>query len=157
MSKRTIPVIAAILALAGIAPLAQGATSTHQLKLTVKDVTIDAQGDQPGDRQTTAGLVSGSPVGHAVESINDKVTSATNNGIALAGTITIYTSRGKITATLNIKVIPKTTGGATGTGSANIQGGTGTYSHARGSFTFNGTEKPNSPLFVSHTTGTITY
>jgi hypothetical protein len=157
MIKRTIPVIAAMLAVAGITPLAQGATTTHQLKLTVEDVTINAHGDQPGDRQTTAGLVSGNPFGDAVESINDKVTSATSNGITLTGTLTIYTSRGTITAAIKFKVTPKSAGGATGIGRANITGGTGTYGHARGSFTFSGAEKPNSPLFISHATGTIAY
>jgi hypothetical protein len=37
MIKRTILAIAAVLAVAGIAPLAQGAPTTHQLNLTMKD------------------------------------------------------------------------------------------------------------------------
>ena len=57
--------------------LAQAAPTKRHLKLTIKDATINSQGDGPGDKQSTAGLVSGQPFGHAVESITDKVTSAT--------------------------------------------------------------------------------
>ncbi len=157
MIKRTIPVIAAMLGLAALAPLAQGATATHKLKLTIKDVTINANGDRPSDTQTTAGLVAGDPFGRAVESVNNKVTSASSSGVTLEGTLTIYTTHGTMTAAIQTKVTPTSTGGATGTGSGTITGGTGSYNHAGGSFTFRGAEHPNSPLFIVHAVGTAAF
>jgi hypothetical protein len=66
--KRTVAAIVPILALATTLPLAQAAPAKHPLELTIKDVTINSQGDQVGDKQSTAGLISGNPFGRAVES-----------------------------------------------------------------------------------------
>ena len=115
MLKRTIAVIVAMLAVAITVPLAQAAPTKHHLKLTIKDATINSQGDRPGDKQSTAGLVTGQPFGQAVESITDKVTSATSTTVSFDGTITIYTSQGNLTGSIHIKITPTSTG-ANGTG-----------------------------------------
>ena len=86
-----------------------GALNKHQLKLTIKDATITSQGDRPGNKQTTAGLVSGKPFGNGVESITDKVTARPTTTITFAGTITIYTTHGIITGTIDIKIKPHLT------------------------------------------------
>jgi hypothetical protein len=157
MPTRTVATILALGSLAVAAPIAQGASNQHKIKLTLKDATVTSQGDRPGDRQTTAGLVSGDPIGHGVESITDKVTTVTNTTIAFAGAITIYTNRGTITGTITIKIKPASSGGATGTGNGKITGGTGHYTGAHGTFTFTGAESTSSPVFVSHVSGTVSY
>ena len=157
MLTRTVAIILAMGSIAIAAPIAQGAPNKHQLKLTIKDATITSQGDRPGNKQTTAGLVSGKPFGHAVESITDKVTTVTSTTITFAGTITIYTTHGIIKATIKIKIKPASNGGATGTGTAKITGGTGHYTGAHGTFTFTGAESANSTVFVSHAIGTASY
>ncbi|MFZ0042853.1 MAG: hypothetical protein WAK93_16195, partial [Solirubrobacteraceae bacterium] len=129
----------------------------HQIKLTIKDATITSQGDRPGNKQTSTGLVSGKPFGHSVESIADKVTTVTSTTITFAGRITIYTAHGIINGTIEIKIKPKSSGGATGTGTGTITGGTGSYTGAHGAFTFTGAESANSTVFVSHVTGTASY
>ncbi len=156
MLKRTIAVIVAMLAVAITVALAQAAPTKHHLKLTIKDATINSQGDRPGDKQSTAGLVTGQPFGQAVESITDKVTSATSTTVSFDGTITIYTSQGNLTGSIHIKITPTSTG-ANGTGRGTITHGTGPYRNARGNFTFTGAESANSPLFVSHATGSVSY
>ena len=157
MHRHTVAIIVAIGSIAIAPPIAQAVSNTHQLKLTIKDATISSQGDRPGNQQTTAGLVSGKPLGHAVESITDRVTTVTSSTITFAGTITIYTTHGIINGTIEIKIKPASNGGATGTGSGKITGGTGHYRGAHGSFTFTGAESANSTVFVSHLTGTASY
>jgi hypothetical protein len=157
MPTRTVAVIVALGSIAIAPPIAQGAANKHQIKLTIKDATITSQGDRLGNKQTTAGLVSGKPFGHGVESITDKVTTVTSTTITFAGTITIYTAQGTITGTIKIKIKPASTGGATGTGTGKISGGTGSYTGAHGTFTFTGSESANSTVFVSHVTGTVSY
>ena len=61
MLTRTVAIIVALGSIAIAAPIAQGARHKHQLKLTIKDSTITSQGDRPGNKQTTAGLISGKP------------------------------------------------------------------------------------------------
>jgi hypothetical protein len=157
MLKRCIAVIIPILSLAIAAPLAQAMPKQHQLKLTIKDSTITSQGDSPGNKQNTAGLVSGNPFGRAVESISDKVTNATSTTITFSGTITIYTTQGTVTGTIKFKIIPASNGSATGTGGGKVTNGTGRYKGAHGKFTFTGAEAANSPVFVSHVTGALSY
>jgi hypothetical protein len=157
MPTRTIAIILAIGSSAIAASTAQAAPSRHQLKLTIKDTTITAQGDRPGNKQTSAGLVSGMPFGNGVESISDKVTTATSTTITLVGTITIYTAHGIVNGTITIKVKPTKNGGATGSGTGKFTGGTGHYAGAHGTFTFTGAESANSPVFVSHATGSVSY
>jgi hypothetical protein len=143
--------------LALAAPIAQGASAQHHLKLTIKDATITSQGDRPGAKQTSAGVVSGKPFGQGVESITDKVKAVTRTTITFSGAITIYTTRGIITGTITIRIKPTSSGGATGTGSGNITGGTGDYAGAHGAFTFTGAESANPPVFVSHARGAVSY
>jgi hypothetical protein len=157
MPTRTVATILALGSIAIAAPIAQGAPNEHQIKLTIKDATITSQGDRPGKKQTTAGLVSGKPFGHGVESITDKVTTVTSTTITFTGTITIYTQHGIINGTIKIKIKPASGGGATGTGSGKITGGTGSYTGAHGTFTFTGAESANSTVFVSHVIGTTSY
>jgi hypothetical protein len=157
MLRRAIAVVAPVLSLTLAPPLAHAATTQHALKLTIRDSTISSQGDSPGNRQTTAGLVSGNPIGHGVESISDKVTSATSATIILKGTIAIYTTRGIMTGTIDIHVTPTSNGGATATGDGKITGGSGRYARAHGKFTFAGGESSNSSVFVSHITGTVSF
>ncbi len=157
MLRRAIAVIAPVLALTLAPPLAQAATRQHALKLTIRDSTISSQGDSPGNKQTTAGLVSGNPIGHGVESISDKVTSATSATVTLKGTIAIYTTHGIITGTIDIQVTPTSNGGATATGDGKITGGSGRYAKAHGKFNFAGSERANSSVFVSHVTGTVAF
>jgi hypothetical protein len=157
MPTRTVAIIVALGSLALAAPIAQGAPNNHQIKLTIKDATITSQGDRPDNKQTTAGLVSGKPFGHGVESITDKVTTITSTTITFAGTITIYTTHGIINGTITIKIKPASSGGATGTGTGKITGGTGSYTGAHGTFTFTGAESANSTVFVSHVIGTASY
>ena len=92
MLKRRTAAIIALLSLAVAAPLASAAPTKHQLNLKIQDSTITSQGDRPGNKQTTAGLVSGNPFGQGVESISDKVTKATQTTFTFQGKITIYTS-----------------------------------------------------------------
>jgi hypothetical protein len=143
--------------LAVATPIAQGAPSQHHIKLTIKDATITSQGDRPGDKQTTAGLVSGQPFGHGVESITDKVTTVTSSTITFSGAITIYTARGTVNGTITVTIKPASNGSATGTGSGKITGGTGHYKGAHGTFKFTGAESANVPVFVSHAHGTVSY
>lgn len=157
MLTRTLATIVTLGAIAIAAPIAQGAPTKHKIKLTIKDATITSQGDRPGNKQTTAGLVSGKPFGHAVESITDRVTTVTSTTITFAGTITIYTTHGTITGPIKIKIKPTANGGATGTGTVKITGGTGSYTGEHGTFTFTGAESANSTVFVSHATGTVSY
>jgi hypothetical protein len=157
MPTRTVATILALGSFAIAAPIAQGAPSKHQLKLTIKDATITAQGDRPGNRQTSAGTVSGKPFGHGVESISDKVTTVTSTTITFVGAITIYTAHGSINGTITIKVKPASSGGATGTGSGTITSGAGSYTGAHGAFTFTGAEGANATVFVSHVIGTVSY
>ena len=157
MRTRTVPIILAVGSIAIAAPIAQGATTSHQLKLTIKGVTITSQGDRPGNKQTSAGLVSGKPFGDAVDSISDKVTAVTSTTVTFAGAITIYTTHGTINGPIKIKIKPTAHGGATGTGIVKITGGTGRYTGAHGAATFTGAESANSPVFVSHATGTVSY
>lgn len=157
MLTRTVAIIVALGSIAIAAPIAQGALNKHQLKLTIKDATITSQGDRPGNNQTTAGLISGKPFGNGVESITDKVTAVTSTTITFAGTITIYTTHGTINGKITIKIKPASSGGATGTGTGNITGGTDRYTRAHGAFTFTGAESANSTVFVSHATGTVSY
>lgn len=157
MLTRTVAIIAALGTIGIAAPIAQGARNKHQLKLTIKDSTITSQGDRPGNKQTTAGLVSGKPFGKGVESISDKVTAVTSTTVTFVGTITIYTRHGIINSTITIKIKPAPSGGATGSGTGNITGGTGRYAGAHGAFTFTGAESANSTVFVSHATGTVSY
>jgi hypothetical protein len=156
MPARLVATILALGSIAIAAPIAQGTPNRHQLKLTIKDATITSQGDRPGNKQTTAGLVSGKPFGYGVESITDRVTTVTSTTITFAGTITIYTAHGIINGTITIKIKP-TNGGATGTGTGKITGGTGRYTGAHGTFTFTGAESANSTVFASHVTGTASY
>jgi hypothetical protein len=157
MLRRAITVIVPVLSFAIIGPVAQAAATKHAIKLTIRDSTITSQGDRPGNKQTTAGLVSGNPFGHGVESISDKVASATSTTFKFKGTITIYTTHGNINATINFTVTPASSGGATGTGGGNITGGSGRYIAAHGHYTFTGNEAANSSVFVSHVIGTVTY
>jgi hypothetical protein len=157
MPTRTLATILALGSIAIAAPTAQAAPRTHRFKLTIRDATITSQGDRPGNKQTTAGLVSGNPVRHGVESISDRVTAVTSTTVIFAGTITIYTVHGNINGTIAITIKPTSHGGATGTGSATITSGTGSYTGAHGSLTFTGAESATSALFVSHVTGTVAY
>jgi hypothetical protein len=156
MLRTAIAVIAPLLSLTLAPPPAAAAATQHALKLTIRDSTISSQGDSPGNRQTTAGLVSGDPIGHGVESISDKVTSATSTTVTFKGTIAIYTTHGIMTGTIHIQVTP-TSNGATATGDGKIIGGTGRYTRAHGKFTFAGSESPNSSVFVSRVTGTVSF
>lgn len=157
MLRRAIAVIAPVLSLTLAPPIAQATTTKHALKLLIQDSAITSQGDGPGNRQTTAGLVSGNPIGHGVESISDKVTSATRTRVTFKGTITIYTTKGTMTGTIDIKITPTSTGGATGSGDGRITGGSGRYTGAHGKFTFAGGESSNTPVFVSHVTGAVSF
>ena len=130
MLTRTVAIIVALGSIAIATPIAQGALNKHHLKLTIKDATITSQGDRPGNKQTTAGLIAGKPFGNGVESITDKVTAVTSTTITFAGTITIYTTHGIINGTITIKIKPASSGGATGTGTGNITGGTGRYTES---------------------------
>jgi hypothetical protein len=157
MLKRCVAMIAPILSLAIAVPVAQAAPKSHHLKLTIKDSTITSQGDSPGNKQTTAGLVKGNPFGRGVESISDKVTNATSTAITFNGTITIYTAQGTLTGTVKFKITPAPNGSATGTGSGKITNGTGRYKGAHGKVNFTGAQAANSSVFVSHATGTVSY
>ena len=157
MPTRLVATILALGSCAIAAPIAQGTPNQHQLKLTIKDATITSQGDHPGNKQTTAGLVSGKPLGDGAESITDKVTTVTSSTITFSGTITIYTTHGTISGTITIKIKPASSGGATGTGTGKITAGTGSYTGAHGTFTFTGAESANSTVFVSHLSGTASY
>ena len=157
MLTRAIAVIVPVLSLTLAPPLPQAATTQHALKLTIRDSTISSQGDSPGNRQTTAGLVSGNPIGHGVESISDKVTSTTSATVTLKGTIAIYTTHGIMTGQINIHITPTSNGGATGTGDGKITSGSGRYTKAHGKFTFAGGETPNFSVFLSHVTGTVSF
>ncbi len=157
MPTRTVAIIVALGSIAIAAPIAQAAPNKHHIKLTIKDATITSQGDRPGNKQTTAGLVTGKPFGSGVESITDKITTVTSTTITFAGTITIYTTHGTINGTITIKVKPASSGGATGTGTGKFTRGTGSYAGAHGTFTFTGAESANAPVFVSHAIGTASY
>lgn len=157
MPTRLAAIIVALGSIAIATPIAQGAPNKHQIKLAIKDATITSQGDRPGNTQTTAGLVSGKPFGHGVESITDKVTTVTSTTITFAGTITIYTTHGIIDGKIKVKIKPASSGGATGTGTGKITGGTGRYTGAHGTFTFTGAESAHSTVFVSQVIGTASY
>jgi len=161
MLTRSIAVIAVIATTAVatlIAPLVAGAAPTaHPLRMTINDSTITSQGDRIGNRQTTAGLVAGNPLGNGVESISDKVAKATNTTFTFKGTTTIYTTHGSVSGAITITITPQSSGGATGTGSGTITSGTGRYAGAHGHFTFTGSEGATSSVFSSHATGTISY
>jgi hypothetical protein len=155
MHTRMVATILALGSLAVATPIAQGASDHHHIKLTIRDATITSQGDRPGNKQTTAGVVDGEPLGHGVESITDTVKTVTSTTITFSGAITLYTTRGTITGTIEIKIKPGSSGGATGTGSGTFTGGTGHYRGAHGTFTFTGAELSHSPVFVSHVRGTV--
>jgi hypothetical protein len=157
MRTRSIAIILAAAGIAAAVPAAQGATGKHQLKLTIRDSTIVAQGDRPGDRQTTAGLISGPAFGSGIESISDRVTSASASTFSFAGTITIYSSHGTLDGMITIRIKPQAKGGATGAGTLTITGGSGRYKGARGALTFTGAESARSSVFVSHASGAIVY
>jgi hypothetical protein len=157
MPKRTATVILVLGSIVIVAPIAQGAPNSHQIKLTIKDATITSQGDRLGNKQTTAGLVSGKPIGESVESIRDTVTAATSTTFKFAGTITIYTAHGRLEGTITFKIKPAANGGASGTGNGKFTGGTGSYTGAHGTFTFTGAESANSTVFLSHVVGTASY
>ena len=157
MLTRTLATIVTLGAIAIAAPIAQGAPTKHKIKLTIKDATITSQGDRPGDKQTTAGTRLRKPFGHAVEWITDQSRPSTSTTITFPGTITIYTTHGTITGPIKIKIKPTANGGATGTGTVKITGGTGSYTGEHGTFTFTGAESANSTVFVSHATGTVTF
>jgi hypothetical protein len=157
MRTRTVAIIVALGSIAIAASVAQGAPGKHQLRLTIRGVTITSQGDRPGSKQTSAGLVFGTPFAHSVESLTDRVTSVTSTTITFAGTITIYTTHGSLSGQIKIKIKPAPNGSATGTGTGEITGGTDTYTGAHGAFTFTGAESASSAVFVSHVIGAASY
>jgi hypothetical protein len=156
MLRRALATIVPLLTIAIIAPPSQAAT-THSLKLTIKDSTITSQGDRPGARQHTAGLVSGNPLGAGVESISDRVASATSTNFTFQGTITIYTTDGTLAATIKFTVTPTSSGGANVTGGGDFTGGTGRYAGARGHFHATGSETANSSVLIAHARGSLSY
>ena len=153
MTKRRIALIVPTVILAILPSAAQAAHRTHHIELIIQDSTIT----KLGVKQTTAGLVSGAPFGHSVESIAETVTGATSTSVSLRGTITIYTTHGTVSGTVGFKVTPAAAGGATGAGRGKISGGTARYKGAHGSFAFTGSEAANSSVFVIHATGKVSY
>jgi hypothetical protein len=153
MLKRHLAPLGPLMILIAVAPTAQAAARTQSIKLIIRDTPVSKQ----GLKQTTAGLISGAPFGTGVESIAERVTAATHTSIGLRGAIHIYTPHGSVTGTLSFNVTLAANGSASGLGSGQITGGSGSYSGAHGTFEFAGTEAANSPIFVIRATGKVTY
>ena len=157
---RVLAVAAAVLPLLALtSSLAGAAGSSHHVSLTLHSFTVSSstKSDAPGTRQTGVGLVTGRPVGQAVSTLQDKVTSAGSSGLKFAGKFTIYSVQGDLQGKVEITVKPQSNGGATGSGHLTLTGGTGRYQSARGKLLFAGHQNPQAPDFTSHLTGTITY
>jgi len=162
MLKRSLAVASAglvVAVLAVAAPFASAAHASHAIKLTLHSFNTGSKGkpDQPGNRQTGVGLVTGQPIGQGVSTLSDKVTSASQSGIKFVGVFTIYTVHGSMTGKIHLTVKPNSSGGATGSGTGKLVSGTGAYKGITGSFTFRGDQSPNAPDFTAHLEGSATY
>ncbi len=151
---------AAVLSAIALFVAQAGATgSSHSASLTLHSFTISSstKSDAPGTRQTAVGLITGQPVGQAVSNLRDKVTSASSSGITFVGTFTIYTVHGELQGMSDIKITPQPNGGATGSGTLKLTGGTGRYRGAHGKLPFTGQQSPKAPDFTAHIKGNISY
>ena len=135
-----------VLALGG-APTIAG--SAHAFKLTI--ATGELTTTQTSSSQ--AGIISSRLGAGAVAIYNTDTspTTASSRGIA-------YFANGSITFRSTLTGSQSPDGGRTLKGKGTITGGTGTYRHARGSFTFTGDSPPLSPTKGHlYLTGKITY
>lgn len=159
MSHHTLRRTATLLspALAGLvfAAGAQAATPAKPLTVTIRDSTIVAHGDAVGDRQITAGLVSGT-FGRGVESIHDKVTAVSATEITFQGVLKLYVGGATLSGPITIHIFPQPDGSANGQGTGAFTRATGRFAGLHARFTFHGSELPGSRVFTSHATGSFT-
>jgi hypothetical protein len=150
MRTRILVVLALATATAlAVVPAATAGTRAHALQATLKMAVIGPNG-QSGS--TFAGELVGKPTGRSAVVLRNTVSGSTSTGKAV-----VYTSAGKLFATIRNEIQPQPDGSVRVPGTYKITGGTRRYRGATGSGTFDGGVPANSTIFEIKLTGKIRY
>jgi hypothetical protein len=156
-SRRTIWIVALASLLVSLPALASATgptTSSHPVKLTIKQASIQTSGTagSPGYTETDAQLDSGTPGGSGAGTI----TIIYGTGAAFTAKTTIFSVSGTIRVNLS-GAYALGAAGYTVTGTGTITGGTGRYKGATGKVSFMGGQTVSSTVRTIVVKGKIRY
>ena len=151
MRHRMLLVLVLLVASAlALVPAASGAARrSHALQANVKMATIGPNGP---NGSTFAGELVGKPIGRSALVLRNTVSGSTSTGKGV-----LYTSAGKVFATIKNEIQPQPDGSVRVPGTFKVTGGTRRYKGATGSGTFDGSLPANGTVFDVTLKGKIRY
>jgi hypothetical protein len=140
-------------------PAPADASSPHRLTATASLVTLSSSKNFPavGSKSVDLALGQCTPGGTVVAANYFTVTAQKGSVLTSTGTTIDYFAGGSLKSTFKLSFEIQPDGSITGSGTGRFDGGTGTYRHATGHYTFTGVQPAKSMVFTDHSTGTLYY
>jgi hypothetical protein len=140
-------------------PAPAGASSSHRLTAAASLVTLSSSQNFPavGSKSVDLALGQCTPGGTVVAANYLTITAQKGSVLTSTGTTIDYFAGGSLKSTFKLSFEIQPDGSITGSGTGRFDGGTGTYRHATGHYTFTGVQPAKSMVFTDHSTGTLYY